>query len=108
LTSGLATIAHLIYYPKGRATYLLAKDRLVNSLFISTILFGGGLFVSSVVLFDRWKNGVFSQFSNSSLDNLKYVSLFNLLVSLFLGVSVLLICSFLANYMEKLRISSAR
>ena len=108
LTSGLATIAHLIYYPKGRVTYFLAKDRLVNSLFISTILFGGGLFISSVVLFDRWKNGVFSQFSNSSLDNLKYVSLFNLLVSLFLGVSVLLICSFLANYMEKLRISSAR
>jgi glycosyltransferase involved in cell wall biosynthesis len=108
LTSGLATISHLIYYPNGSATRLLANDRLVNSLFVSTILFGVGLLTSSVALFDRWKNGIFSQLSESSLINLKYVGFFNLSISLFLGVSVLLVCSFLANYMKKLRDSLTR
>ena len=108
LTAGLASISHLIYYPNGRATQLLASDRVVNSLFASTVLFGAGLFLSSFVLFGRWKNGIFAQISDESLINLKYVGLFNLSISLFLGVSVLLICSFLANYMEKLRISLAR
>ena len=108
LTTGLASISHLIYYPNGRATQLLANDRIVNSLFASTVLFGAGFVLSSIVLFDRWKNGIFSQISDASLINLKYVGLFNLSFSLFLGVLVLLICSFLANYMEKLRISLAR
>jgi hypothetical protein len=108
LTAGLATISHLIYYPHGRATQLLANDRLVNSLFASTVLFGGGVIFSGIVLFDRWKNGIFSQVSSASLINLNYVGIFNLFFSLFLGVSVLLICSFLANYMHKLRLSLTR
>lgn len=108
LTAGLASISHLIYYPQGRAARLLANDRLVNKLFASTALFGFGMFTSSIVLFDRWKNGIFSEISNSSLINLKYVASFNLSISLSFGVSVLLVCSFLANYMEKLRASSGR
>jgi glycosyltransferase involved in cell wall biosynthesis len=108
LTAGLASISHLIYYPHGRAAQLLANDRLVNKLFGSTALLGFGMFISSIVLYDRWKNGIFSEISNSSLVNLKYVVSFNLSISLFFGVSVLLVCSFLANYMGKLRVSSVR
>ena len=108
LTAGLASVSHLIYYPNGRATKLLANNRLVDSIFASTVIIGAGWLVTSIALFDRWKNGVFSQSQYASLINLKYVGLFNLSSSLFLGVIVILICSFLGNYMEKLRISSAR
>jgi hypothetical protein len=108
LTVGIASIAHLIYYPHGRATQLLSNDRLVNLVFPSTVLISGGFFISSIILFDRWKNGIFSQISDASLINFKYVAIFNISICLLLGVLVLLICAFLANYMEKLRISATR
>ncbi len=108
LTAGLASISHLIYYPNGKAAQLLANDRSVNFLFASTVILGAGMLVSTVVLFDRWKSGIFSEIANSTLINLKYVGSFNLSISLFLGISVLLVCSFLANHMEKLRLSTSR
>ena len=108
LTAGLAGISHLIYYPNGRATQMIAADRIVNSLFASSVIFGTGLICSSILLFDRWKNGFFSKIPADLSLNLKYIGVFNLSISLFFGVSVLLICSFLANYMQKLRISSER
>jgi glycosyltransferase involved in cell wall biosynthesis len=108
LTAGLASISHLIYYPNGRATKILANNQLVNFLFSSTVLFALFLILSGTLLFDRWKNGIFTEISLTSMDNLKYVGIFNLSISLLAGVTVTMICSFLASYMEKLRISNAR
>ena len=108
LTVGLAVISHLIYYPFGRATQVLSKNRVVNLLFTGTVIFGLGLLISGTLLFDRWKNGIFLRREFFTSENLKYVSLFNLSISLFAFVSVLLINSFLANYMEKIRTSSKR
>lgn len=108
LTAGLASISHLIYYPNGRATKILANNQLVNFLFSSTVLFAFFLILSGALLFDRWKKGIFTQISSASIDNLKYVGFFNLSISLLAGVTVTMICSFLASYMEKLRISNAR
>jgi glycosyltransferase involved in cell wall biosynthesis len=108
LTAGLASISHLIYYPNGRATKILANNQLVNFLFSSTVLFALFLILSGTLLFDRWKNGIFTEISRTSMDNLKYVGIFNLSISLLAGVTVTMICSFLASYMEKLRISNAR
>jgi len=108
LTAGLASISHLIYYPNGRATKILANNQLVNFLFSSTVLFALFLILSGTLLFDRWKNGIFTEISSTSMDNLKYVGIFNLSISLLAGVTVTMICSFLASYMEKLRISNAR
>lgn len=108
LTAGLAGISHLIYYPNGRATRILANDRLVNFLFSSTVLFATSLILGRILLFDRWKNDIFSTIASEPAINLKYVAFFNLSISLFLSVTVMTICSFLANYLEKLRISSIR
>jgi glycosyltransferase involved in cell wall biosynthesis len=108
LTAGLACISHLIYYPNGRATKILANNQLVNFLFSSTVFFVLSLILSGTLLFDRWKNGIFTEISSASIDNIKYVGFFNLSISLLTGVTVTMICSFLANYMEKLRISNAR
>jgi glycosyltransferase involved in cell wall biosynthesis len=108
LTVGIASIAHVIYYPHGRATQLLSNDRLVNLLFLSTVFLSAGFIISSIVLFNRWKNGIFSQSPDASLINFKYVVTFNISICLLLGVSMLLICTFLANYMKKLRISVTR
>jgi glycosyltransferase involved in cell wall biosynthesis len=108
LTAGLAGISHLIYYPNGRATKILANNQLVNFLFSSTVLFALFSILSGTLLFDRWKNGIFTEISSTSMDNLKYVGIFNLSISLLAGVTVTMICSFLASYMEKLRISNAR
>jgi glycosyltransferase involved in cell wall biosynthesis len=108
LTAGLAGISHLIYYPNGRATKILANNQLVNFLFSSTVLFALSLILSGTLLFDRWKNGIFTEISSTSMDNLKYVGIFNLSISLLAGVTVTMICSFLASYMDKLRISNAR
>jgi glycosyltransferase involved in cell wall biosynthesis len=108
LTAGLASISHLIYYPNGRATKILANNQLVNFLFSSTVLFALFSILSGTLLFDRWKNGIFTEISSTSMDNLKYVGIFNLSISLLAGVTVTMICSFLASYMEKLRISNAR
>ena len=65
LTAGLASISHLIYYPNGKAAQLLANDRSVNFLFASTVILGAGMLMSTVVLFDRWKNGIFSEITKS-------------------------------------------
>jgi glycosyltransferase involved in cell wall biosynthesis len=108
LTVGLAIISHLIYYPFGRATQLLSKNRVVNFLFAGTVMFGLGLLVSGILLFDRWKNDIFLGREFFTSENLRSVSFFNLSISLFACVSVLLINSFLANYMEKIRTSSRR
>ena len=108
LTVGIASIAHLIYYPGGRVSRLLSNDRLVNLLFPITVLLSVGFFTSSIVLFDRWKSGVFIQIADASLVNLKFVGIFNISICLLVGVSVLLTCAFLANYMERLRINLTR
>ena len=108
LIGGLGLMAHLIYYPAGKAIDFLAGARIVNFCFAS-VVFGGLIAItSSVILFDKWKQGFFSDISSFTSDNLKFVGAFNVSITLFIGLSVLLMCSFLASYMNKLRKSLNR
>ncbi len=108
LISGLGTVAHLIYYPVGRATQFFANSKFVNILFSVTVSTGLAVFGSGIFLFGRWKEGAFSEISTSTNQNLKLIGAFNLTISLFVGATVLASCSFLASYMQKLRISINR
>ena len=108
LISGLGTIAHFIYYPVGRATQIFASSKLVNILFSATVFTGLAVFSSGFFLFGRWKDGAFSVISQSANQNLRLIGTFNLTISLFVGATVLASCSFLASYMQKLRVSIKR
>lgn len=103
LIGGLGLMAHLIYYPAGKAIDFLAGARIVNFCFVSVVSGGLIAITSSVILFDKWKQGFFSDISSFTSDNLKFVGAFNVSITLFIGLSVLLMCSFLASYMNKLR-----
>jgi hypothetical protein len=108
LLGGLGLMAHLIYYPKGKAIDFLARPRTVNCFFVAVVL--GGLFalISSVILFDKWKRGFFNNIASFTSENLRFVGAFNVSITLFVGLAVVLMCSFLASYMNKLRKSTNR
>ena len=108
LMSGLGFMAHLIYYPKGKATIFFAKQRVTNSFFAAVAVGGLTVMICTTILFEKWRKGLFADISSSTSGNLKFVGIFNVSISLFVGGSVLLMCSFLAGYMDKLRKSEKR
>lgn len=108
LIGGLGLMAHLIYYPTGKAIDFLAGAHIVNFCFVGVIFGGLIALTSSVILFDKWKQGLFSDISSFTSDNLKFVGAFNVSITLFIGLAVLLLCSFLASYMNKLQKSLNR
>lgn len=108
LLGGLGLIAHLIYYPTGKAIEFLAGSRMVNTCFAAVISGGLIALTSSIILFDKWKQGFFSNISSFDSDNLTFVGVFNISITLFIGLAVLLLCSFIASYMSKLRKSVNR
>jgi hypothetical protein len=106
LFAGLGLTSHFIYYPEGKATKQFSNQRVVEMLFSTFVVIAFIVFSSSVVLFEKWKQGVFSNISMAG--NLRYVGVFNVSISFFIGVGVLLMCAYLAGYMEKLRASRDR
>jgi glycosyltransferase involved in cell wall biosynthesis len=108
LLGGLGLMAHLIYYPKGKLIDYLARQRVVNYCFVAVVFGGLIALVSSVILFDKWKRGFFNNIASFTSDNLRFVGAFNVSITLFVGLAVVLMCSFLASYMNKLRNSANR
>jgi glycosyltransferase involved in cell wall biosynthesis len=108
LLGGLGLMAHLIYYPKGKAIDFLARPRIVNCFFVAVVFGGLIALISSVILFDKWKRGFFNNIASFTSENLRFVGVFNVSITLFVGLAVVLMCSFLASYMNKLRKSANR